>query len=220
MITRIGASVAAATTITIPAGHQVGDFIVIYAFRNALVAPTLPAGWTNQTSESTGASSFRLAWKQATSSSETSGTWTNASQLAVVVYRGMDPRADPTAPTRPFSTNGAVTGTSNSVTLNAIQPTQPSVLLIFAADKFGSNGLNAPPTGFSSIAYNSNFISNTEVAAFEGTANPFQGDFAASSIALLSSAEWRSIGLELHYQGPNRWSQPLRPRPFTPGIAR
>lgn len=77
-------------SVTMPA-HQAGDLIVAFAFRDgSTTLPTLPAGWTSRLAP-TGANScsMRLATKIAASSSETSGTWTNATSLIVLVLRGV-----------------------------------------------------------------------------------------------------------------------------------
>jgi hypothetical protein len=85
-ISRVGSASAQATTIAIPS-HQAGDLIFIFAGRNATTAATVPSGWVQ--AGSTGASTVSTAggWKLAQSSSETSGTWNNASVLFCAVYR-------------------------------------------------------------------------------------------------------------------------------------
>lgn len=89
-ITRVGIETASATTVTVPA-HEVGDLILIWALRGgSTTAPTLPAGYSpiQTESESTATScSARLGYKIATSTSDASGTWTNASELLCHVYR-------------------------------------------------------------------------------------------------------------------------------------
>lgn len=91
-ITRVGTGTASATTVTIPA-HQAGDLIVIFAMHGgATTIPTLPAGYltpnggtkTNSTATALGC---RIGYKFATGTSDTSGTWTNASELICHVYR-------------------------------------------------------------------------------------------------------------------------------------
>ena len=90
----VGAQGAAATTVTIPA-HQVGDLILIFAYRDGSnTAPTTPTAggtvptWTaiGSTGGNTNSSNFRYA--VATATNTTSGTWTNATELICLVYRG------------------------------------------------------------------------------------------------------------------------------------
>lgn len=77
------------TTATMPA-HQSGDLLIGYAFRDGSnTAPSLPSGWTNGDNSGANSCSARLGYKVATSSGETSGTWTNATSLIIVVLRGV-----------------------------------------------------------------------------------------------------------------------------------
>ncbi len=86
-ISRVGSASAQATTITIPT-HQSGDLILICANRNNTTAPTIPSGWIVMSSTGASGVSSAIGWKLAQSSSETSGTWTNASAMHCAVYRG------------------------------------------------------------------------------------------------------------------------------------
>lgn len=76
---------------TLPA-HQAGDLLIAFAFRDgSTTVPGTPSGWTIFDGGSGGANScaFKLGYKTAASSSETSGTWTNANSLIVVVMRNV-----------------------------------------------------------------------------------------------------------------------------------
>ena len=82
---------SATTSVTIPA-HQVGDMIVIMA--RGTVAPTIPAaGGTVPTFTEIGTGGvnnsvgWRVARAIATATNHTSGTWTNAAQMHVLVLR-------------------------------------------------------------------------------------------------------------------------------------
>lgn len=82
---RSGAS-AAGNTVAMPT-HVAGDLIWAIAFRDgSTIAPTLPAGWTTHGSSNNTGCAYILAWKTAASASETTGTWTNATSVAVSVY--------------------------------------------------------------------------------------------------------------------------------------
>lgn len=82
-------TVTAATTSLTPTTHAIGDYIIIVAMRSAATAPTLPAGFTNITTGSGNSNSYRIGYKVATSTTDASGTWTNASLLICTVYRGV-----------------------------------------------------------------------------------------------------------------------------------
>lgn len=91
MIERIGSSSAEATTVTIPAGHQRGDLLLIFAYRDgSSTAPSVGSGFSSVVGSGTSTNAYHLGAKIATSSSETSGTWTNATELVCVVYRNVD----------------------------------------------------------------------------------------------------------------------------------
>jgi len=85
-ISRIGSATVQATSITIPA-HQTGDLIFIFAGRTNTTPATVPSGWVQMGSGGANGVSTNSGWKIAKSSSETSGTWTNASVLICAVYR-------------------------------------------------------------------------------------------------------------------------------------
>src|SRR5438105_4128941 len=129
-ISRIGTPVAGdGTTITIPAGHQIGDAILIYAFAATNNTPSLPAGWTNLANTNAGASGHRVAYKIAISSSDTSGTWTNATGLACVVYRGVSTFEQP-FPVGGTGLAGGSTGTGTVLTHTSITINPKNVWLV------------------------------------------------------------------------------------------
>lgn len=86
-ITFIGAA-SGTTSATLPA-HIAGDLILAFAFRDLSdTPPTLPSGWTNINSVGSNGNSARLAYRVATASGTSSGTWTNANNVIFLVYRG------------------------------------------------------------------------------------------------------------------------------------
>jgi hypothetical protein len=88
-ITYVG-SATGTTTATMPT-HQVGDFIFVFSYRDGnTTAPTNVSGYTSLTTASGSTNSARLSMKAALSTSETVGTWTNATSTIVAVYRGLD----------------------------------------------------------------------------------------------------------------------------------
>ena len=86
----ISATAAAANgdSITIPT-HQAGDTIVIAVYRNNSTAfATVPTGWVVKSQGSANTNALTIATRIAASSAETSGTWTNATQLGCWVLQG------------------------------------------------------------------------------------------------------------------------------------
>ena len=108
----VGAQGNAGTTVTIPT-HQVGDLILIFAYRDASnTAPSTPAAggtvptWTLIGSDGANTNSTNFRYAVATATNTTSGTWTNATDLICLVYRGARVGAS------------AGTGANNTTTIN------------------------------------------------------------------------------------------------------
>ena len=79
----VAASVIAAPSGTTPT-HAVGDLLVVVAYSYWGDTPSLPAGWT---SAHTNADGLRVGYKVATSTADSTGTWTGADELGVGVWR-------------------------------------------------------------------------------------------------------------------------------------
>lgn len=135
-LSRVGGSSVAATSIAIP-GHVAGDLIVIWAFRNgSTTPPTIPtAGGTVPTftaiDNPTGANtcSAVCAVAVAAGTTDTSGTWTNATGMSVEVWRGASPTIGGHAQ------GGGSVGSGGNLAVPAItltDPTGASAILSFA----------------------------------------------------------------------------------------
>ena len=115
-ISRIGS--ASGTTTATPPSHQAGDLIVAFAFRDGnTTAPSLPSGvnWLSPTNATRAGTtcSHRVAYKIATSNAESIGTFTNATSVIVVVYRGCNPL-------NPIGVGGVNSGSSTTVNFPAV----------------------------------------------------------------------------------------------------
>ena len=87
-VSYVGSQAAEAATVTIPA-HQINDIILIFAFRDgSTTQPTLPSDFTSVATQAGTSCCGRLGVKIADTTSETSGTWTSATNLVCHVYRG------------------------------------------------------------------------------------------------------------------------------------
>lgn len=109
-----GTASAVATTVTLPT-HAADDILVIYATSddgNIGSPRPFPAGWTSVIDSTNANGTQLLAWKKATSSGETSGTWSNvngsATMLIAWVFRG----ADLTDPIGASGVNPVLSGSS------------------------------------------------------------------------------------------------------------
>lgn len=197
-ISRIGAASTEATTITIPTGHNPGDFLIIFAFRDGSVTnPTIPAGWTSITNTTDGTlCSVSAAWKRASTTAETSGTWTNATGLICHVYRGQ------LSAGTPIGTFSPAAGTTNTITYAAAANANPigsSWYLAFAAHRSIDTTIQSPPTNMS-------LTTNTVGAAAEYAGFDTNGlatvSWPSTDVAISGTASgWQTMVIEIKAQG-------------------
>jgi surface protein len=150
---------------TLPA-HQAGDLIFAFAFRDgSTVSPTVPTGWTNIGTISGTLCSARIGFKVAASSGETTGTWTNATTVIFLVYRGVNI-------TNMTGINTGVGASGTTVTYAANGYWQGlSRLVAFAGHRSTDTALETPPGTLNLIV---GVVDATdEAAAFESSADNF-----------------------------------------------
>lgn len=96
---------------TLPS-FQSGDIAIAFAFRDGSTTnPTIASGWTNLTNTTDGTlCSISVGWRRLINSDTATGTWTNASRMVVLVYRGCEPFITP------CTLKTASAGTTNTVT--------------------------------------------------------------------------------------------------------
>jgi hypothetical protein len=87
---------AGTNSATLPS-FQPGDVAIVFAFRDGSVTnPTIPATFTSITNTNDGTlCSASIGWRRLVAGDTTTGTWTNASRVVVVVYRGCEPFITP-----------------------------------------------------------------------------------------------------------------------------
>lgn len=188
-ITHIGSQGAAATTVTIPA-HQIGDLILIFAYRDGSnTVPTVPTAggtvptWTQIGSSGGNTNSSRLHYAVATATNTTSGTWTSATELICAVYRGTK---------LPGASQGAgTTGTSISYpAITALQRTNnTSWVAGFAGHRTATN-VELNPSGMTNRT-----SSGTEAANHD--TNGTVSSWSAQNVTVNASSGWRSWVVEL-----------------------
>ena len=179
--------------------HQVNDLILIFAYNDgATTAVSLPTGFSSVYAVAMGSFGYLLTGhKIATSTSETSGTWTNADHLIVLVFRGdTDTLVIPEA----FATNSA---TSTNVTFG----TQPAgsfrtdasdvAVVGFVAQRNASNDLTQAPGSMVNILDGGDG-SNYQVAANWDDARTSQ--WLSASITVATSALYRTQVIGLYEQ--------------------
>jgi hypothetical protein len=133
------ASAAGANTLALPT-YQPDDLLVLFAYNsNQNATPTLPSGWTN--SGSIG-NIQRLAYRVATGTDPV-GNWTNATDIAVHVYRGA------LAITTPATASSSTTLDSTLTYGGSPSLKKPNAWTVAFAGSSGNTGvnINTPPTG-------------------------------------------------------------------------
>lgn len=187
-ISFIGAQGAAATTVTIPT-HQIGDLILIFAYRDGSnTAPTTPAAggtvptWNLIGSSGGNTNSSNFRWAKATATTTTSGTWTNATELICLVYRKASIGAS-------VGGSGAATTTVNypALTLNR---TDGSSWVVGVAGHRTANNVDLAPGAMVNRA-----SSGTEAAGHD--TNGGVTTWASTNVTVNASSAYRSWVVEL-----------------------
>lgn len=190
-VTHIASASAGAVTVTIPA-HQVGDLLVIFAYRDGNnTSPSLPAGWTNIGTANGGTNnSSRLAYRIATVTNTSSGTWGNATGLVVHVYRGQNT-------VTPIGGDGNVGGNNTTViypTLTMTQTDGTSWVAGFAGHRSINTALETSPTGMTNRTINVN--ATNEVVGHD--TNSGVSSWANTNVNVGgTSSGWRARTLEI-----------------------
>ena len=193
-----GSASALATTIAIPS-HQAGNVIVIFAGRNNTTPPTTPSGWVQLASSGSSNGSSVAAWKIAKTSSETSGTWTNASVLHCLVLA---------ADTGILYLSTGVSGqASTSATINypALANYKTGVLdnwyIAHAFQLNSANSLETAPSGMANALVESS--SGSWKSAVHYTTAGQLSNWASTNVVLANSAFYLSRVLQaIEVDGP------------------
>jgi surface protein len=181
------------TSATLPA-HQAGDLILAFAFRDgSTTLPTQPSGigWQQLSTRTTTSAAARADYKVATSSSETTGTWTNASTVIFLVYRGVNTQ-------NIFNINRitSASGVGTTVTYRANGYWQNlSRMVAFAGHRATDTALGTPPGTLTLIV---NPVDATdEAAAFQSTVDNF-GNWVETSVSVGgTSSGWITFTMRL-----------------------
>ena len=192
-----GSASAQATTIAIPS-HQAGNAIVIFAARNNTTPPTTPSGWVQLASSGSSNGSSVAAWRIANSSSETSGTWANASVLHCLVLTADLPLFLSTG----LSGQGSTSATINYPALaNYRSGVEDNWYLAHAFQLNSANSLETPPSGMANVLVESS--SGSWKSAVHYTASGQLSNWASTNVVLANSAFYLSRVLQaIEVDGP------------------
>lgn len=179
------------TSATLPA-HQTGDLILGFSFRDGNnTAPTVPGGWTTiDTTAGSNSNGSGLAYKIAASASETSGTWSSATTVIFLVYRGVDQ----TNPIGGNAHDGAASTTVNYPTVSMVVSDGTSWVVGFAGHRSTDTSLETPPSGMTNR-------STAADATDEGAGHDTNGGVSSWSGTTVSvggtSSGWRARTVEI-----------------------
>lgn len=175
-------------TLTIPT-HQVGDLIIAFAYRDgSTTAPTVPSGWTVIGSASGGNQNSSVAcYKIAQSTSETFGTFTNATSVLCHVYRGAKDVGGE-------NSNGGQSTTVNYPAVTMQVADGSSWVVGFAGHRSTNTNLQNPPSG---MVLRTPVQDATDEAAGFDTDGGVTGWSSTNVSVGGTSSGWRSRTIEL-----------------------
>ena len=178
---------------TLPA-HAAGNLIVCFAYRDAATSFTVPGGWTELDRQQGGALSHwgGLFYKVAASSSETSGTWTNASQVLFHVYTGAEVGA--------WSRNTGTTLTFNFAALTFNVGDGTSWAAGFVGYRNSDTTLESPPTGMTNRSNQVTVTPSSESAGHD-TNGGVTGWSSTNQTVTGTAGGWITYVLELKATG-------------------
>lgn len=187
------ASVTGANTAALSAS-QIGDFLIGFASRDgSSTAPVIPADWTQIVSGGTNSLGYALAYKRATSTNESVGTWINASSLIVSQYRpapGYEISIGAVLPA-----GSASTLTANFPALSLQNSSGSSWLLAFMAHRSPDIApISSPPAG---LTHRASVQDSVDSAAAFDSAGPVSSWIGQTVTYTGTSDACRSIVAEL-----------------------
>ena len=183
-ISNVQAASANASSVAISTPNA-GDLILVMAYNDAAAtAPTLLAGYTSITSTTSTLEGAILAFKIAVGNETSTGTWTNATNIVCIVYRG-------TAGIGNFGT--AAVGNSASIgypTLTLKNAHGSSWVAGFAGAKGATAGMNGTASPLTS-----NRTSQTTVNGLD--TNGGVTSFAGATLTVTTSGRWAAFSVEI-----------------------
>ena len=191
MITFVGQAVGT-TSAALPS-FNAGDLAVVFAFRDgSTTAPSIPAGWTNITTRGTTTScSQRLGYRILKTGDTTTGTWTNATHVGVIVYRSSTGMVFPGG----FATNGGTTNTANFPAVTFLRGDGTSWAAGFIGHRSTDQNVATPPSGMTNRYHDD--AGATDDAAGHDT-NGGVSTWGSTNETLTGTASgWQSAVLEI-----------------------
>ncbi|TLY39614.1 MAG: DUF2341 domain-containing protein, partial [Nitrospirae bacterium] len=188
-LSRVSKASAQANSVAITT-PSVGDLILVFAHRDgSTTAPTLATNYTNINSSGANTNSSRIGYKISDGTETTSGTWTNATSVAVVVYRGQHA-------TTPIGATGSGGASSNAIAYNTftLQVTDGTSWVVGVGGHRTATNVGQAPTGMQLQT------SATDVAASD--TNGGVSSWSTQSVTVNASSGWSSWAIEIRATPP------------------
>lgn len=194
-ISLVDSSTEFADSLGNPPTLDTGDLMLCHAYRDAVSgAPTKPSGWVTLYTVAAATGSYMVAYKYAQSSSDTFGTWTNATHLTATVWRGA-------ANTIVFPSYTSANSTTNTAMNWAAQPvgsftTDAEDVALFA---YGVNR-NTTNNLAQTLGALTNLFDEGNGSTFQACGKYQLGRstiWASTSITLATSSLWRTVMISL-----------------------
>jgi surface protein len=168
--------------------HQAGDVLVVFSFRDGSTAPPeLPSGWTNFNNGAGNTSGSRTGFRISDGTVTTTGTWTGATSVIVLVYRGV----------------GQVSGNATAATAASTTVNYPangtwvglSRLVAVAGHRSIDTALDTPP---GSLTLRANVLDATDHAVAFDSDNSNEPAWASTDVSVGGTSDgWHSTILRL-----------------------
>jgi hypothetical protein len=197
-ITFIGQAANDTASATLPPLVQPGDVAVVFAYRaGSNSVPTLPSGWTSIDSGGANTNSAIIGYRVLQSGDTTTGTWTNATEVGVQVYRGLD-TLDPIGKE---AKGGASSATITYPAITMQQTDGTSWVLGFAGDRNIAANVATAPAGMTNHISVASTTANGGAAGgadTNGGVTSWSSETVASGV---SATGYRTFSLEI-FQAP------------------
>lgn len=189
-------SQASATSDSVTLGtHASGDLLLVFAYNDgSATIPSLPSGWLNLHNVTAATGSYRIGFKVATTSSETSGTWTNADGIIAVVYRSDAGLVLPAF----YSVNTSTSATLQHTSIPAVNNREnvDQWIIGLAVMRSDTNAIETPPTNMTN---RSNLVGTGWEMALHDT-NADSNNWVATNVTVATSALWRTFTAQIYEQ--------------------
>lgn len=191
-ISFVASASAAAASVSLPSGWVPGDLAVVLAHRDgSTTAPSLPTGWTDIVSGGANTNSARAGYRVLQTGDTSTGTWTNATSVIVVILRGAD-RARPIGASA--QTGGASTSMSFAALTLQVQESGLSWVLLMGGHRTATDVHTVALAGTTNRSG-----TTTDICAHtaEGVTS-----WSATSKTVNANSGWRTVSIEIIRERP------------------